>query len=79
MERMLVLDPDRHVSAAEALELSMFSEFREPEEETEALPYDHSMDNTDLPLEQWKCHTFTEILLFQPPLIELRDSKETSL
>ncbi|XP_036432974.1 mitogen-activated protein kinase 12b isoform X1 [Colossoma macropomum] len=54
MERMLVLDPDGRVSAAEALELPMFSEFREPEEETEALPYDHSMDNTDLPLEQWK-------------------------
>uniref|UniRef100_A0AAR2JYL3 mitogen-activated protein kinase n=1 Tax=Pygocentrus nattereri TaxID=42514 RepID=A0AAR2JYL3_PYGNA len=79
MERMLVLDPDGRVSAAEALELPMFSDFREPEEETEALPYDHSMDNTDLPLEQWKRHTFTEILSFQPPLTELRDSKETSL
>ncbi|KAL6473771.1 hypothetical protein MHYP_G00173320 [Metynnis hypsauchen] len=45
MERMLVLDPDGCVSAAEALELPMFS-FREPEEETEVLPYDHSMDNT---------------------------------
>uniref|UniRef100_A0A8B9GQL4 mitogen-activated protein kinase n=1 Tax=Astyanax mexicanus TaxID=7994 RepID=A0A8B9GQL4_ASTMX len=79
MERMLLLDPDSRVSAAVALELPMFSEFREPEEETEALPYDHSMDNADLSLEQWKRHTFTEILSFQPPLIELRDSKETSL
>ncbi|XP_076862818.1 mitogen-activated protein kinase 12b [Brachyhypopomus gauderio] len=80
MEKMLVLDPDRRVSAASALELTMFSEFREPEEETEALPYDHSMDNADLQLEQWKRHTFTEILTFQPPLIEpSRDTKETSL
>ncbi len=54
LERMLVLDPDKRVSAAEALELPLFTEFREPEEETEALPYDHSMDNTEMPLDQWK-------------------------
>ncbi|XP_045071496.1 mitogen-activated protein kinase 12-like isoform X2 [Coregonus clupeaformis] len=54
LERMLLLDPERRVSASEALAMPFFSEFREPEEETEAQPYDHSMDNTDLPLEQWK-------------------------
>uniref|UniRef100_A0A673H4H7 mitogen-activated protein kinase n=1 Tax=Sinocyclocheilus rhinocerous TaxID=307959 RepID=A0A673H4H7_9TELE len=54
LERMLVLDSDKRVSAAEALELPLFTEFREPEEETEALPYDHSMDNTEMPLDQWK-------------------------
>lgn len=54
MDKMLVLDPDKRVSASMALELPMFADFREPEEETEALPYDHSMDNADLPLEQWK-------------------------
>ncbi|XP_051976568.1 mitogen-activated protein kinase 12-like isoform X2 [Xyrauchen texanus] len=79
LERMLVLDPEKRVSAAEALELPQFTEFREPEEETEALPYDHSMDNTELLLEQWKRHTFTEILTFQPPITEIKDSKETSL
>ncbi|KPP58221.1 hypothetical protein Z043_123973, partial [Scleropages formosus] len=66
LERMLVLDPEKRVSAAEALALPFFTEFREPEEETEAQPYDHSLDNADLPLEQWKRHTFTEILTFQP-------------
>uniref|UniRef100_A0A8C5FD20 mitogen-activated protein kinase n=1 Tax=Gadus morhua TaxID=8049 RepID=A0A8C5FD20_GADMO len=75
LERMLLLDPEARVSAAEALATPFVSEFREPEEETEALPYDHSMDNTDLPVDQWKRHTFTEILTFSP----LRDSKETSL
>ncbi|XP_030640480.1 mitogen-activated protein kinase 12b [Chanos chanos] len=79
LEHMLVLDPDRRASASEALTLPVFSEFREPEEETDALPYDHSVDNTDLPLEQWKRHTFTEILSFQPPLTEPHESKETSL
>uniref|UniRef100_A0A3B5Q674 mitogen-activated protein kinase n=1 Tax=Xiphophorus maculatus TaxID=8083 RepID=A0A3B5Q674_XIPMA len=75
LEKMLLLDPDSRASASEALELLFFSEFRDVEEESEALPYDQTLDNTDLPLEQWKRHTFTEILTFRPP----RDSKETSL
>ncbi|XP_035258258.1 mitogen-activated protein kinase 12 [Anguilla rostrata] len=76
LERMLVLDPERRASAAEALSQPYFAEFRDPEEETEAQPYDHSLDNTDLPLELWKRHTFTEILSFQPTVAE---AKETSL
>ncbi|XP_053742349.1 mitogen-activated protein kinase 12 [Synchiropus splendidus] len=76
LERMLLLDPDSRVTAAEALTLPYFSEFRDPEEETEAQPYDHSLDNADLTLEQWKRHTFTEILTFKPVSPE---SKETSL
>ncbi|XP_035604775.1 mitogen-activated protein kinase 12-like isoform X2 [Oncorhynchus keta] len=79
LERMLLLDPERRVSASEALAMPFFSEFREPEEETEAQPYDHSMDNTDLLLEQWKRHTFTEILSFRPAATETKDPKETSL
>lgn len=54
LEKMLLLDPERRVSASEALDLPFFSEFRDAEEETEALPYDQTMDNTDLPLDQWK-------------------------
>lgn len=54
LERMLLLDPESRVTATEALTLPYFAEFREPEEETEAQPYDHSLDNTDLPLDQWK-------------------------
>ncbi|XP_071242396.1 mitogen-activated protein kinase 12b [Salvelinus alpinus] len=79
LERMLLLDPERRVSASEALAMPFFSEFREPEEETEAQSYDHSMDNTDLLLEQWKRHTFTEILSFRPAATETKDPKETSL
>ncbi|KAL6116997.1 mitogen-activated protein kinase 12b isoform X1 [Pungitius pungitius] len=75
LEKMLRLDPERRVNASEALDLPFFGEFRDTEEETEAQPYDQTMDNTDLPLDQWKRHTFTEILTFRPP----RDSRETSL
>ncbi|KAM7414205.1 hypothetical protein PAMA_019158 [Pampus argenteus] len=76
LECMLLLDPDNRVTASDALSLPYFTEFREPEEETEAQLYDHSLDNTDLPLDQWKRHTFTEILTFKPVVPE---SKETSL
>uniref|UniRef100_A0A8C6M5Y5 mitogen-activated protein kinase n=1 Tax=Nothobranchius furzeri TaxID=105023 RepID=A0A8C6M5Y5_NOTFU len=54
LEKMLLLDPECRVSASEALELPFFSEFRDVEEETEALPYDQTLDNADLPLDQWK-------------------------
>uniref|UniRef100_A0A672F9I8 mitogen-activated protein kinase n=1 Tax=Salarias fasciatus TaxID=181472 RepID=A0A672F9I8_SALFA len=75
LEKMLLLDPEQRVAAAAALQLPFFSDFREAEEEAEAPPYDQTLDNSDLPLEQWKRHTFTEILTFRPP----RDSRETSL
>lgn len=54
LDRMLLLDPESRATAAEALVLPYFTEFREPEEETEAQLYDHSLDNADLPLSQWK-------------------------
>ncbi|XP_074534160.1 mitogen-activated protein kinase 12 [Halichoeres trimaculatus] len=76
LEHMLLLDPEERVMAAEALTLPYFAEFREPEEETEAQPYDHTIDNSELSLSQWKRHTFTEILTFKPVV---PDSKETSL
>lgn len=76
LERMLLLDPEKRVTATEALTLPYFTEFRDPEEETEAQPYDHSLDNAELTLDQWKRHTFTEILTFKPVK---QESKETSL
>lgn len=54
LEKMLLLDPERRVGASEALDLPFFSEFRDAEEETEALPYEQTMDDTDLPLDQQK-------------------------
>lgn len=66
LEKMLLLDPEQRVSASEALDLPFFGEFRDAEEETEALPYDQTMDNTDLPLDQWKRkreESFTDLRL----------------
>lgn len=54
LERMLLLDPEERLTAAEALTLPYFAEFREPGEETEAEPYDHSLENAELTVDQWK-------------------------
>lgn len=54
LDSMLLLDPESRITAAEGLALPFFSEFREPEEETEAPPYDHSLDEADQSVEQWK-------------------------
>uniref|UniRef100_A0A8C2JXE5 mitogen-activated protein kinase n=2 Tax=Cyprinus carpio TaxID=7962 RepID=A0A8C2JXE5_CYPCA len=78
LESMLLLDPESRITAAEGLALPFFSEFREPEEETEAPPYDHSLDEAEQSVEQWKKLTFTEILTFHPaPAVG--ESKETAL
>lgn len=51
---MLLLDPEERVTAVEAVSLPYFAVFREPTEETEAQPYDNSLDDKDLTLDQWK-------------------------
>ncbi|KAI7802195.1 mitogen-activated protein kinase 12 [Triplophysa rosa] len=78
LDSMLLLDPESRVTAAEGLALPYFSEFHEPEEETEAPPYDHSLDEAEQSVDQWKRLTFTEILTFKPPT-SVAESKETAL
>ncbi|XP_056455154.1 mitogen-activated protein kinase 12 isoform X2 [Gadus chalcogrammus] len=54
LERMLLLDPESRATAAEALTLPYFSDLGEAEDETQPQPYDHSLDNAELTLDQWK-------------------------
>ncbi|XP_064425322.1 mitogen-activated protein kinase 13-like [Latimeria chalumnae] len=66
LEKMLVLDVDNRINAAAALAHPYFEQFRDPDEETEAEPYDESLDNKKYSVEEWKRHTFLEILSFAP-------------
>uniref|UniRef100_A0A2K6FLD3 mitogen-activated protein kinase n=1 Tax=Propithecus coquereli TaxID=379532 RepID=A0A2K6FLD3_PROCO len=52
--RMLVLDSDQRVSAAEALAHAYFSQYHDPEDEPEAEPYDESVEAKDRTVEEWK-------------------------
>ncbi|KAL8221153.1 UNVERIFIED_CONTAM: Mitogen-activated protein kinase 12 [Gekko kuhli] len=74
---MLVLDAEKRITAAEALAHPYFEAIHDPEEEPEAEKYDDTCDNMDLPLDEWKCITFKEIMNFKPP--QLPESKETAV
>ncbi|NWV26511.1 MK12 kinase, partial [Origma solitaria] len=76
LEKMLVLDAEKRVTAAEALMHPYFEPIHDPEEETEAEKYDDTFDNMDLPLDEWKRITYKEILNFKQP--QTSDSKETA-
>ncbi|XP_053441441.1 mitogen-activated protein kinase 11 isoform X2 [Nycticebus coucang] len=65
--RMLVLDSDQRVSAAEALAHAYFSQYHDPEDEPEAEPYDESIETKDRTVEEWKELTYQEVLSFKPP------------
>ncbi|XP_059510592.1 mitogen-activated protein kinase 12-like isoform X2 [Stegostoma tigrinum] len=78
MEKMLVLDAEKRITAAEALAHSYFEQYRDPEEETVAMPYDDSFDNMDCTIEEWKCHTYKEVINFKPST-GIPESKETAV
>uniref|UniRef100_A0A8C9U5J1 mitogen-activated protein kinase n=1 Tax=Serinus canaria TaxID=9135 RepID=A0A8C9U5J1_SERCA len=77
LEKMLVLDAEKRVTAAEALVHPYFEPIHDPEEEIEAEKYDDTFDNMDLPLDEWKRITYKEILNFKPS--QSLDSKETAV
>lgn len=54
LEKMLVLDAEKRVTAAEALMHPYFEAVHDPEEEIDAEKYDDTFDNMDLPLDEWK-------------------------
>lgn len=57
LKRMLVLDCDGRISASEALAHPYFSQYHDPEDEPDALPYDQTLESKDRTLEEWKGKT----------------------
>ncbi|XP_034623600.1 mitogen-activated protein kinase 12 isoform X2 [Trachemys scripta elegans] len=77
LEKMLVLDAEKRITAVEALAHPYFEPIHDPEEETEAEKYDDTFDNMDLPLDEWKRITYKEVINFKPS--PLPESKETAV
>uniref|UniRef100_A0A8D2Q7I2 mitogen-activated protein kinase n=1 Tax=Varanus komodoensis TaxID=61221 RepID=A0A8D2Q7I2_VARKO len=77
LEKMLVLDAEKRITAAEALAHPYFEAIHDSEEENEAEKYDDTFDNMDLPLEEWKRITYKEMMNFKPP--QWPESKETAV
>ncbi|XP_034382236.1 mitogen-activated protein kinase 11-like isoform X2 [Cyclopterus lumpus] len=61
LKRMLVLDCDGRISASEALSHPYFSQYHDPDDEPEALPYDQTLESKDRTLEEWKELVFEEV------------------
>uniref|UniRef100_A0A668AHL4 mitogen-activated protein kinase n=1 Tax=Myripristis murdjan TaxID=586833 RepID=A0A668AHL4_9TELE len=70
LEKMLVLDTDKRITAAEALAHPYFAQYHDPDDEPEAEPYDQSFESRELEIEEWKRLTYEEVLSFEPPIID---------
>ncbi|KAF4023079.1 hypothetical protein G4228_014842 [Cervus hanglu yarkandensis] len=80
LEKMLVLDAERRVTAAEALAHPYFESLQDTEDEPQAQKYDESFDDVDRTLDEWKRVTYKEVLSFKPPRqLGAKVSKETAL
>ncbi|XP_032122082.1 mitogen-activated protein kinase 12 isoform X3 [Sapajus apella] len=80
LEKMLVLDAEQRVTAAEALAHPYFESLHDTEDEPQAQKYDDSFDDVDRTLDEWKRVTYKEVLSFKPPRqLGARVSKETAL
>uniref|UniRef100_A0A098LYS8 mitogen-activated protein kinase n=1 Tax=Hypsiglena sp. JMG-2014 TaxID=1550645 RepID=A0A098LYS8_9SAUR len=70
LEKMLVLDTDKRITAAEALAHGYFSQYHDPDDEPVADPYDQSFESRELDIEEWKSLTYDEVVSFVPPPID---------
>uniref|UniRef100_A0A673Z2J2 mitogen-activated protein kinase n=1 Tax=Salmo trutta TaxID=8032 RepID=A0A673Z2J2_SALTR len=70
LKRMLVLDCDGRISASEALSHPYFSQYHDPDDEPEALPYDQTLESKDRTLEEWKELVFEEMNGIKAPVSE---------
>ncbi|XP_023861495.1 mitogen-activated protein kinase 14A isoform X2 [Salvelinus sp. IW2-2015] len=70
LEKMLVLDTDERITAAEALAHPYFSQYHDPDDEPEADPYDQSFESRELEIEEWKRLTYEAVCDFEPPIFD---------
>ncbi|KAJ8378225.1 hypothetical protein AAFF_G00245130 [Aldrovandia affinis] len=70
LEKMLVLDTDKRITAAEALTHQYFAQYHDPDDEPEADPYDQSFESRELEIEEWKRLTYEEVISFEPPVYD---------
>uniref|UniRef100_A0A6Q2YQY7 mitogen-activated protein kinase n=2 Tax=Esox lucius TaxID=8010 RepID=A0A6Q2YQY7_ESOLU len=67
LEKMLVLDTDKRITASAALAHPYFAQYHDPDDEPEAEPYDQSFESRELEIEEWKRLTYEEVCSFEPP------------
>ncbi|XP_068256496.1 mitogen-activated protein kinase 11 isoform X1 [Nyctibius grandis] len=75
LEKMLILDSDKRITAAEALAHPYFVQYHDPDDEPEAELYDESIENKERTIDEWKELTYGEVISFKPPDLKM-DSLE---
>uniref|UniRef100_A0A8C6LKF0 mitogen-activated protein kinase n=1 Tax=Nothobranchius furzeri TaxID=105023 RepID=A0A8C6LKF0_NOTFU len=73
LEKMLVLDTDKRITASQALAHPYFAQYHDPDDEPEAEPYDQSFESRELDIEEWQrelSHTYEEVISFVPPSLD---------
>uniref|UniRef100_A0A663EXY9 mitogen-activated protein kinase n=2 Tax=Accipitrinae TaxID=8955 RepID=A0A663EXY9_AQUCH len=75
LEKMLILDSDKRITASEALAHPYFVQYHDPDDEPEAELYDESIENKERTIDEWKELTYEEVISFKPPDLKM-DSLE---
>ena len=79
LEKMLVFDPKKRITAAEALAHSYLSPYHDPSDEPiSEKPFDWSFTNNELPVESWKVMMYQEILDFHKPAAQQAEGEAQS-
>nr|XP_020468234.1 mitogen-activated protein kinase 14A-like [Monopterus albus] len=66
LEGMLLLDPEKRLTAKQGLSHPFLAEYHDPESEPDSEPYDDSFENLELVVEEWKSLIHMEIMTFDP-------------
>ncbi|KAM7404277.1 hypothetical protein PAMP_011640 [Pampus punctatissimus] len=66
LEGMLLLDPEKRLTAKLGLSHPFMAEYHEPESEPDSEPYDDSFENMELAVGEWKSLIHMEIMTFDP-------------
>lgn len=65
LEKMLVLDTDKRITAADSLAHSYFAQYHDPDDEPEAEPFDQSFESRELDIEEWKRESMVSALFIR--------------
>ncbi|XP_012729591.2 STKc_p38 domain-containing protein [Fundulus heteroclitus] len=66
LEGMLLLDPEKRLTAKQGLAHPFLTEYHDPDSEPDSEPYDDSFESLELDVAEWKSLIHMEIMTFDP-------------
>ncbi|XP_064633340.1 mitogen-activated protein kinase 14A-like isoform X2 [Lineus longissimus] len=68
LEKMLEMDPDNRITAAEALGHPYFNQYHDPTDEPESEHYDESFEQEERSIPEWKEMCYERVMSFKPKI-----------